>query len=87
MYVFQIIYLIYLNVSTDEPVFGCFLEQACGNNNPRIPPFVQKCIACIETDENMKTDGLYRASGNLSQIQKIRLQVSNFMFLAAKIIM
>lgn len=26
----------------------------------------------------MKTDGLYRASGNLSQIQKIRLQVDQY---------
>ncbi|XP_039300689.1 rho GTPase-activating protein 12 isoform X1 [Nilaparvata lugens] len=58
----------------DEPVFGCYLD--CGNENPRVPYFVRHCIECIEkTEENMKTDGLYRASGNLSQVQKIRLQV------------
>jgi hypothetical protein len=41
-----------------------------------VPAFVKHCIAAIECkEENMKTDGLYRASGNLSQVQKIRLQV------------
>lgn len=61
----------------DEAVFGSHLDQACSpNSSPRVPPFVQKCITVIEsTQENMKTDGLYRASGNLSQIQKIRLQI------------
>ncbi|EEB15025.1 Rho GTPase activating protein, putative [Pediculus humanus corporis] len=60
----------------DEPVFGCSLEQITKNRNPRVPVFVEKCIECIESkEENMKTDGLYRASGNLSQVQKIRLEV------------
>lgn len=60
----------------DEPAFGCYLDQAAGNETPRVPLFVQRCISCIErSEENMKTDGLYRASGNLSQVQKIRLQV------------
>ncbi|XP_075235516.1 uncharacterized protein LOC142332635 isoform X2 [Lycorma delicatula] len=59
-----------------EPAFGCYLEQVCGKEHPRVPVFVQHCIECIErTEENMKTDGLYRASGNLSQVQKIRLHV------------
>lgn len=61
---------------SDEPVFGSYLDKVCPSESPRIPLFVQQCINCIEiTDENMKTDGLYRASGNLSQVQKIRLQV------------
>lgn len=47
-----------------------------GKDHPRVPAFVQRCIAAIEnSEENLKTDGLYRASGNLSQVQKIRLQV------------
>lgn len=34
------------------------------------------CVEEIEgSEENMTTDGLYRASGNLSQVQKIRLEV------------
>lgn len=65
----------------DEPVFGCYLDQACGGASHstgvgKVPLFVQRCVSLIESsEENMQTDGLYRASGNLSQIQKIRLQV------------
>ncbi|XP_050535745.1 rho GTPase-activating protein 12-like [Daktulosphaira vitifoliae] len=60
----------------DEPAFGCFLEHVVGTEHPRIPAFVKRCINAIESsEENLKTDGLYRASGNLSQVQKIRLQV------------
>jgi hypothetical protein len=65
-----------LNLFSDEPVFGCHLSDVCKGESPRVPAFVQHCIAAIECkEENMKTDGLYRASGNLSQVQKIRLQV------------
>lgn len=60
----------------DEPVFGCSLEQITTNRKLRIPEFVERCVEVIESnEENMKTDGLYRASGNLSQVQKIRLEV------------
>lgn len=63
-------------IGADEAVFGCLLENVSPNEAPRVPEFVQECIRCIESsEENMKTDGLYRASGNLSQVQKIRLQV------------
>ena len=41
-----------------------------------MPKFVQQVIQLIEGKmDNMKADGIYRASGNLSQIQKIRCQV------------
>ncbi|XP_066997217.2 rho GTPase-activating protein 12 isoform X2 [Anabrus simplex] len=60
----------------DEPVFDNHLEKVCPLEHPRIPKFVQLCINAIEgKEENMKTDGLYRASGNLSHVQKIRLEV------------
>ncbi|XP_054266488.1 rho GTPase-activating protein 12-like isoform X1 [Macrosteles quadrilineatus] len=60
----------------DEPVFGCLLEQVCPAEPPRVPMFVQHCVRCVERNlENMKTDGLYRVSGNISQVQKIRYQV------------
>ncbi|XP_049847228.1 rho GTPase-activating protein 12-like isoform X1 [Schistocerca gregaria] len=60
----------------NEAVFGCHLPDVC-NEEPFIPLFVRKCVEVIESkDENMKTVGLYRASGNLSQVQKIRLQVN-----------
>lgn len=57
-------------------MFGCSLDQITKGRNPRVPVFVVKCIEFIESkEENMKADGLYRASGNLSQVQKIRLEV------------
>ncbi|XP_046964358.1 rho GTPase-activating protein 27-like isoform X2 [Vanessa cardui] len=59
----------------DEPVFGRKLEEVCPINSPRVPEFVRKCVEEIEKNENMCTDGLYRASGNLSQVQKIRLEI------------
>lgn len=63
-------------IFSDEPVFGCHLADVCKGESPKVPAFVQRCVAAIERkEENMKTDGLYRASGNLSQVQKIRLQV------------
>ena len=65
-----------LNNCLDESVFGCLLEKLCAREGKLVPNFVQECIAAIESkEENLKTDGIYRASGNLSQVQKIRLQV------------
>uniref|UniRef100_A0A1E1WBD6 Rho-GAP domain-containing protein n=1 Tax=Pectinophora gossypiella TaxID=13191 RepID=A0A1E1WBD6_PECGO len=59
-----------------EPVFGRKLEEVCPAASPRVPEFVVACVREIESnEENMCTDGLYRASGNLSQVQKIRLEV------------
>ncbi|XP_050353311.1 rho GTPase-activating protein 27-like isoform X2 [Nymphalis io] len=59
----------------DEPVFGRKLEEVCPMKSPRVPEFVRACVEEIEKKENMCTDGLYRASGNLSQVQKIRLEI------------
>ena len=57
-------------------MFGCFLAKLCSADESTVPIFVQKVIQIIESKaENMKADGIYRASGNLSQIQKIRYQV------------
>ncbi|XP_021938898.1 uncharacterized protein LOC110839225 isoform X2 [Zootermopsis nevadensis] len=68
--------LVKKGIYKDEPVFGRNLQDVCKGESPRVPVFVRRCIAAIECkEENMKTDGLYRASGNLSQVQKIRLQV------------
>nr|CAD7203810.1 unnamed protein product [Timema douglasi] len=60
----------------DEPMFGCHLSDVCNHEDSHIPRFVRLCVEAIESkEENMKTDGLYRVSANLSQVQKIRLQV------------
>lgn len=77
MYLIKLVYLIIIYLSIDEPVFGRKLEDVCPSSSPRVPDFVRACVKEIESsEENMCTDGLYRASGNLSQVQKIRLEVS-----------
>ncbi|XP_037292858.1 uncharacterized protein LOC115455683 isoform X3 [Manduca sexta] len=66
----------YRNKQKDEPVFGRNLDEVCPATSPRVPEFVVECVREIESsEENMCTDGLYRASGNLSQVQKIRLEI------------
>ncbi|XP_068623465.1 rho GTPase-activating protein 12-like isoform X2 [Battus philenor] len=66
----------YNRTKKDEPVFGRKLEEVCAEGSPRVPEFVRACVREIESsEENMCTDGLYRASGNLSQVQKIRLEI------------
>ncbi|XP_063540980.1 uncharacterized protein LOC134749906 isoform X2 [Cydia strobilella] len=69
--------LVKKGIYKDEPVFGRNLSEVVpADANPRVPPFVVACIKEIESnEENMGTDGLYRASGNLSQVQKIRLDI------------
>lgn len=62
----------------DEPVFGCNLSNLCAREKSIVPKFVQLCIEAIEK-KDMSADGLYRASGNLSQVQKIRFQVNQGM--------
>jgi hypothetical protein len=69
----------------DEPVFGCHLSALCHFDGSTVPKFVQQVIQLIESkQENMKADGIYRASGNLSQIQKIRCQVINHFYCRVK---
>ncbi|XP_028171481.1 rho GTPase-activating protein 15-like isoform X1 [Ostrinia furnacalis] len=68
--------LVKKGIYKDEPVFGRKLEEVCPATSPRVPDFVVACVKEIESsEENMCTDGLYRASGNLSQVQKIRLEI------------
>ncbi|KAI8441891.1 hypothetical protein MSG28_005572 [Choristoneura fumiferana] len=73
--------LVKKGIYKDEPVFGKNLSQVClpdpaNPGAPLVPAFVKACISEIESsEENMCTDGLYRASGNLSQVQKIRLEI------------
>ena len=60
----------------NEPVFGTTLLLLAKSDNCEVPRFVQECISVIESKpEYLKTDGVYRQSGNLSVVQKIRLQI------------
>uniref|UniRef100_A0A3B4AVT2 Rho-GAP domain-containing protein n=1 Tax=Periophthalmus magnuspinnatus TaxID=409849 RepID=A0A3B4AVT2_9GOBI len=52
-------------------VFGCHLDTLCHRENSTVPRFVQKCVRFVER-RGLDTDGIYRVSGNLAVIQKLR---------------
>ncbi|VDK58251.1 unnamed protein product [Anisakis simplex] len=57
-----------------EPVFGSTLQTICHHEQRTVPRFIQLVTEVIES-RGLDTDGLYRVSGNLSAIQKIRCHV------------
>ena len=64
-------------IMKNEPVFGSTLLLLAKADHSDVPVFVKKCIAIIESRvEYLSTDGVYRQSGNLSVVQRLRLQVS-----------
>ncbi|KAJ8254410.1 hypothetical protein COCON_G00210220 [Conger conger] len=54
-----------------DNVFGCHLDILCYRENTNIPRFVEKCITSVEK-RGLGVDGIYRVSGNLAVIQKLR---------------
>ncbi|XP_074513234.1 rho GTPase-activating protein 27-like isoform X2 [Sebastes fasciatus] len=54
-----------------DNVFGCHLDTLCHRENTTIPRFVEKCIRTVER-RGLDVDGIYRVSGNLAVIQKLR---------------
>lgn len=40
-----------------------------------VPKFVVECIKFIEEDENIRTNGIYRASGKKDSIEKVKKKV------------
>ncbi|CAN2389034.1 regulation of cell shape [Pristimantis euphronides] len=58
-----------------DQVFGCHLSTLCKRENTTVPYFVQMCIEAVE-ERGLDADGLYRVSGNLSTIQKLRFVVN-----------
>ncbi|XP_051995588.1 rho GTPase-activating protein 27 isoform X2 [Xyrauchen texanus] len=59
-----------------ENVFGCHLDTLCHRENVNVPKFVEKCIRSVET-RGLKIDGIYRVSGNLAVIQKLRYKADH----------
>ncbi|XP_069041888.1 rho GTPase-activating protein 27 isoform X2 [Lepisosteus oculatus] len=57
-----------------DQVFGCRLDALCERENVTIPTFVEKCIQAVEK-RGLEIDGIYRVSGNLAVIQKLRIKV------------
>ncbi|XP_023367035.1 rho GTPase-activating protein 27 isoform X1 [Otolemur garnettii] len=59
-----------------DQVFGCALAALCERERSRVPRFVQQCIRTVEA-RGLDIDGLYRISGNLATIQKLRYKVDH----------
>ncbi|KAF3698565.1 Rho GTPase-activating protein 12 Rho-type GTPase-activating protein 12 [Channa argus] len=57
-------------------VFGCSLSSLCQRENSTVPAFVKMCIDHVE-NSGLRVDGLYRVSGNLAIIQKLRYAVNH----------
>ena len=65
-------------IMKNEPVFGSTLTLLARVDSSEVPLFVKKCIQVIESKpEYLATDGVYRQSGNLSTVQRLRLQVDH----------
>ncbi|KAB5530633.1 hypothetical protein PHYPO_G00131620 [Pangasianodon hypophthalmus] len=54
-----------------DNVFGCHLDTLCHRELTTVPRFVEKCIKSVER-RGLNIDGIYRVSGNLAVIQKLR---------------
>ncbi|KAJ8011556.1 hypothetical protein DPEC_G00059470 [Dallia pectoralis] len=59
-----------------DQVFGCSLGDLCQRENSSVPAFVMLCIDYVENNA-LNVDGLYRVSGNLAVIQKLRFAVNH----------
>ncbi|XP_073711974.1 rho GTPase-activating protein 12a isoform X2 [Misgurnus anguillicaudatus] len=59
-----------------DQVFGSSLSSLCQRENCTVPHFVSLCIEHVETN-GLGVDGLYRVSGNLAIIQKLRFAVNH----------
>ncbi|KAI4871655.1 hypothetical protein NFI96_019897 [Prochilodus magdalenae] len=59
-----------------DQVFGCSLEVLCERERSTVPRFVRKCTEIVEK-KGLETDGIYRVSGNLAVIQKLRFAVNH----------
>ncbi|XP_044035879.1 rho GTPase-activating protein 27 isoform X2 [Siniperca chuatsi] len=59
-----------------DNVFGCHLATLCTQERTTVPSFVEKCITAVEK-RGLDIDGLYRVSGNLAVIQKLRFKADH----------
>nr|XP_015213870.1 PREDICTED: rho GTPase-activating protein 15 [Lepisosteus oculatus]XP_015213871.1 PREDICTED: rho GTPase-activating protein 15 [Lepisosteus oculatus] len=57
-----------------DQVFGCHLITLCEREGTTTPTFVKQCVEAVEK-RGLDADGIYRVSGNLSTIQKLRFIV------------
>uniref|UniRef100_A0A3P8TCR3 Rho GTPase activating protein 12b n=1 Tax=Amphiprion percula TaxID=161767 RepID=A0A3P8TCR3_AMPPE len=59
-----------------DQVFGCSLSSLCHRESSTVPVFVKMCIDHVENN-GLCVDGLYRVSGNLAVIQKLRFAINH----------
>ncbi|KAM5156227.1 rho GTPase-activating protein 15 isoform 1-T1 [Callospermophilus lateralis] len=58
-----------------DQIFGSHLHTVCERENSTVPWFVKQCIEAVEK-RGLEADGIYRVSGNLATIQKLRFIVN-----------
>ncbi|KAF6361054.1 Rho GTPase activating protein 15 [Rhinolophus ferrumequinum] len=58
-----------------DQIFGSHLHAVCERENSTVPRFVKQCIEAVEK-RGLDVDGIYRVSGNLATIQKLRFIVN-----------
>nr|XP_031533631.1 rho GTPase-activating protein 15 [Vicugna pacos] len=58
-----------------DQIFGSHLHTVCERENSTVPRFVKQCIEAVEK-RGLDVDGIYRVSGNLATIQKLRFIVN-----------
>ncbi|KAL4630876.1 rho GTPase-activating protein 27 isoform X1 [Arapaima gigas] len=59
-----------------DSMFGCALGTLCAMERTTIPSFVEKCISAVER-RGVDIDGIYRVSGNLAVIQRLRYKADH----------
>ncbi|KAM9790940.1 rho GTPase-activating protein 12-like isoform 4-T4 [Syngnathus typhle] len=59
-----------------DQVFGSSLSSLCLRESSTVPSFVKMCILHVESN-GLHISGLYRVSGNLALIQKLRYAVNH----------
>ncbi|XP_059708516.1 rho GTPase-activating protein 15 isoform X2 [Haemorhous mexicanus] len=58
-----------------DQIFGSHLHSVCEHEKSTVPQFVRLCIEAVEK-RGLDVDGIYRVSGNLATIQKLRFVVN-----------
>ncbi|XP_070655964.1 rho GTPase-activating protein 15 isoform X3 [Bos indicus] len=58
-----------------DQIFGSHLHTLCEREKSTVPRFVKQCIEAVEK-RGLDVDGIYRVSGNLATIQKLRFIVN-----------
>ncbi|XP_051022234.1 rho GTPase-activating protein 15 [Acomys russatus] len=58
-----------------DQIFGSHLHTVCEREHSTVPWFVKQCIEAVEK-RGLDVDGIYRVSGNLATIQKLRFAVN-----------